>query len=66
MASRNRGWGEDTHCMGVIVRKQCWAGELRQIGRRRGIEEVFFGECPRHACTEVFLCHQSLAPNPWD
>ena len=29
--------------MGATVRKQCWAGELRKIGRRRGTEEVFVG-----------------------
>ena len=29
---------------GGSVRKQCWAGELRHIGRGRGMEEAFVGE----------------------
>ena len=35
--------------MGVTVRKQCWVGEIREIGRGRGIEEVFVGEGPRRS-----------------
>ena len=46
--------------MGVTKWERSWAGERRQIGRRGGIEEVFFTEDPRLPL-KVFSCRQSLA-----